>query len=203
MVGILAIVAGVAVALVALLVAAYLVNAYNSLVRLNRNAEKAKRNVDVKLTQRHDTLSKLVDAVAGYLDHEAQVLRALTDAREAVERAETPSEEAAADATVRRALSAFEARAEEYPELRSTENVQQLQEEIAELEEEISDRREFYNDAVTLYNTRIGQFPYLLFAGAMNYSERELFEASEADTRDVDVSAAFETAGGDGASTGN
>lgn len=191
MAAILTIVGTVAAVLVLLVVVVYLINAYNSLVRLDNKADQAKRNIDVKLKQRQDTLSKLVDAVSGYLDHEEQVLTELTAAREAAERAETPREEAEADAQIRQALSEFNARAESYPELRSTENVAHLQEEIARLEEEISDRREFYNDSTTLYNTRIQQFPYAVFAGAMGYSERELFEASEADVRDVDVSAAF------------
>lgn len=203
MANILQIVGSVAVVLVLLVAVAYLVRAYNSLVRLNRKADKAKQNIDVKLKQRHDSLSKLVDAVSGYLDHEEQVLERLTEAREAVERAETPREQAAADAKVRDAFSAFNARAEEYPDLQSTENVQQLQEEIARLEEAISDRREFYNDAVTLYNTRIRQVPYVLFAGMLGYSERELFEASEADTADVDVSAAFDGATPAGDAGGN
>jgi LemA protein len=189
----LAIVAAAALLLVLLVVLAYLVSAYNSLVRLDNKADQAEQNIDVKLKQRQDTLSKLVETVSGYLDHEEQVLTELTEAREAAERAETPKEEAEADAQVRRALSSFSARAEEYPELRSTENVGNLQEEIVRLEEEISDRREFYNDSVTLFNTRIKQIPYVLFANAMGYSERELFEAEAGEIEDVDVSAAFDS----------
>lgn len=195
MVSILAIVGAVAALLVALVVVAYLVNAYNSLVRLNNKADQAKQNVDVKLKQRQDSLSKLIDTVEGYLDHEEEVLSKLTRAREAAERADSPQAEAEADAKVRQALAELNARAEAYPELRSTETVQRLQEEIVRLEEEISDRREFYNDSATLYNTRIEQIPYALFANAMGYRERELFEASEAETRDVDVSAAFDDGG--------
>lgn len=191
MADILAIVGAVAALLVLLIVAAYLANAYNSLVRLDNKAEQAKQNVDVKLKQRQDSLSKLVDAVRGYLDHEERVLTELTEAREAAERADSPREQAEADAQVRRALADLNARAEEYPELRSTENVRKLQAEIVRLEEEISDRREFYNDSATLFNTRIEQFPYLFFANAMGYSERELFEAGSAETRDVDASIAF------------
>lgn len=191
MVGILTIVGVVTALLVALVVVAYLVNAYNSLVRLNNKSDQAKQNIDVKLKQRQDSLSKLIDTVRGYLDHEEQVLQELTQAREAAERAGSPSEQAAADAQVRQALAELNARTEAYPELRSTENVQQLQEEIVRLEEEISDRREFYNDSATLYNTRIKQIPYAVFANAMGYAERELFEASQAETQDVDISAAF------------
>lgn len=186
-------VVGIAVGgLVLSLAAAYVTNVYNSLVRLDNKADQAKQNIDVKLKQRHETLSKLVETVSGYLDHEAEILQELTEAREAAEQASNPNEEAAADQQVREAVSALNARAEEYPELQSASNVEQLQDEIAELEEEISDRREYYNDAATLYNTRISQFPHVLFASAMGYTDRELFEADASETTDVDVSAAFD-----------
>ena len=203
MVSVLEIVGGAAALLVVLVVAGYLANAYNSLVRLRNKCEKARGNVDVKLKQRQDTLTKLIDAVREFMDHEEAVLSKLVDARERAERASSPREQAEADAKVREAVAAFNARAEDHPELRSAENTRQLQEEIARLEEEISDRREFYNDSVTLYNTRIEQVPYLLFAGAMGYAERELFEASAGETADVDVGAglAGEAAGETGPAT--
>lgn len=202
MVSALEIVGGAAALLVALVVAGYLASAYNSLVRLRNKCDKAERNVDVKLKQRQDTLTKLIDAVREYLAHEEEVLAKLVEARERAERASSPREMAEADVQVREAVAAFNARAEDHPELRSAGNMRQLQEEVARLEEEISDRREFYNDSVTLYNTRIAQVPYLLFAGAMGYSERELFEASAEETADVDVGAAFsadETGGSESA----
>jgi LemA protein len=68
----------------------------------------------------------------------------------------------------------------------------QFQERISDLENQIADRREFYNEAVTTYNTRIEQFPYVVIARQMGYQDRELFTATEEETADVDVGAAFE-----------
>ncbi|MFW6153470.1 MAG: LemA family protein, partial [Halobacteriota archaeon] len=79
----------------------------------------------------------------------------------------------------------------DYLELRSQTNMLHVQERIAEIENQIADRREFYNEAVTRHNTRIRQFPYLLIANPLGFSSYELWEATEADRRDVDVSAAF------------
>lgn len=197
------IVGGAAVALVLLVVVGYLVNAYNSLVRLDNKCQKAAQNIDVKLKQRQDALSKLIDVVREYMEHEEEVLTQLVEARERAQAAASPREHAAADAQVREALTAFTARAEDHPELRSAENALQLQEEIARLEEEISDRREFYNDSATLFNTRTEQIPYVFFASLMGYSRRELFEASDEAVADVDVGAALagDATGGDGATT--
>jgi len=164
---------------------------YNRLVNLDNRADQAKQNIDVLLKQRQDELSKLIDTAKQFMEHEQEVLTELTEAREQAERASTPKEEAAADEQVRQALGSFRARAEEYPELRSAENMQQLQTRISELEDQIADRREVYNEAVTTYNTRISQIPYVFFAGLAGHSERELFEATAAEKADVDIGAAF------------
>lgn len=70
----------------------------------------------------------------------------------------------------------------------------QFQKRISEIESQIADRREVYNEAVTQNNTRIAQFPYVIFARQFGFSERELFEATEAEKEDVDVGAAFDQA---------
>ncbi|MFB6192320.1 MAG: LemA family protein [Haloarculaceae archaeon] len=170
---------------------AYTVSVYNQLVSLRKRCSQAKQNIDVLLKQRQDELTKLIDAATEFMEHEEQLLTELTEAREQAERAATPKEEAQADQRVRNALGNFRARMEDYPELRSQENMLQFQERISELENQIADRREVYNEAVTQYNTRIEQFPYVIFARQMGYQARELFEATEEETQDVDVGEAF------------
>jgi len=170
---------------------AYVVNVYNQLVNLDNRADQAKQNIDVLLKQRQDELGKLIDSAKEFMKQEQEVLTQLTAAREQAEQAQTPKEEAAADQQVQQALASFRARAEDYPELRSQENMLQLQDRISEVENRIADRREVYNEAITQYNTRIEQFPYVLFARQFGYAERELFEATAAEKQDVDVSEAF------------
>jgi len=188
---VLEIVAGFVALLLVVLLVAYAVNVYNQLVNLDRRVEQARQNIDVLLKQRQDELTKLIDTVKKVMQHEREVLTALTEAREQAERASTPAEEADADQQVRQALATLRARAEDYPELRSQTNVMQFQERISALENQIADRREVYNESVTQYNTRIEQIPYVVFARRMGYEERELFEATEAETADVDVGEAF------------
>lgn len=173
----------------------YAVMIYNGLVRLNRNIDKAWSNIDVLLKQRSDELPKLIDTAQEYMDYEQEVIENVTEARTKAERAEGPSEEADADEAVKGALANLFAVAEDYPELRANESFQQLQDRIAEIEERIADRREFYNSAVNTYNIRINQIPYVFVANMMNYEERELFQVSEEDRRDVDVSELFSEGG--------
>jgi LemA protein len=169
----------------------YAVNIYNQLVSLRNRVDQSKQNIDVLLKQRQDELSKLIDAAKEMMDYEEDVLTKLTQAREQSEKASTPEEQAKADKQIRSAMNEFKARVEDYPDLKSQDNMQQFQQRITEIEEQISDRREFYNEAVTNYNTRIAQFPYVIFARQFGFSERELFEASEEEKEDVNVSEAF------------
>lgn len=172
-------------------VIAYAVMIYNGLVRLRRNIEEAWSNIDVLLKQRSDELSKLIDTAQEYMEYERDVLQKITEARNAAQQAGSPGEAAQADDSLRGALGEFFAVAEDYPELKSSENFQQLQERISSLEEQIADRREFYNESVNTYNIRINQIPYNFFASLMGYNEKELFEVSEQDRADVDIEAQF------------
>lgn len=182
---VLLIVGGVAIVLAGSL----LVSRYNSFVQVQENVDKAWGNIEVVLKQRSDELPKLIDVAEHYLKQERDLLREVTRARTAVQAAEGPRAEAEADQELRGALGDLFAVAEDYPELRSSEQFQQLQKRISSLEERIADRREFYNESVTIFNTRTRQFPDFLFARAMGVDERELFQVDEADTQDVDVGA--------------
>jgi len=190
---VLTIVAGFVVLILLALVIGYVVSVYNQLVDLNKRVDQAKQNIDVLLKQRQNELTKLVDAASEFMEQEEEVLVSLTEAREQAAKAQTPTEQANADQMVRNAMADFRARVEEYPELRSQENMMQFQERITEIESQISDRREFYNEAVTRFNTRIAQFPYVILARQMGYSDKELFTAREEELEDVDVGAAFDS----------
>jgi len=169
----------------------YVVMMYNSLVRLNREAERAWSNIDVLLKQRSDELPKLIDTAQEYMEYEEGVLEEITRARTRVQEAGTPREEARADEQLRGALENLLAVAEDYPQLKANENFNQLQDRIAALEDKIADRREFYNAAVNTYNIRIHQIPYNLVAGPMGYRDRELFEVAPGDREDVDIAEQF------------
>lgn len=184
-------VAGVAGVLIGGGLIAYAVTIYNGLVRLRRNIDEAWSNIDVLLKQRSDELSKLIDTAQEYMEYERDVLQQITEARTAAQQAGSPEEAAQANEKMRGALGEFFAVAEDYPELRSSKNFQQLQDRVSSLEEQIADRREFYNDSVNTYNIRINQIPYNVFANMMGYGEKELFEVAEEDRADVDIAAQF------------
>src|SRR3984957_7067672 len=133
----------------------YAVILYNELVRLRNENDRAWANVDVLLKQRHDEIPTLVETEKGYMQHEQQTLRAVTQARAASMNAPSIGQKATADLQMTGALLILFAVAENYPQLKANENFLKLQNRISELEERIADRREFFNDDVNTYNTRI------------------------------------------------
>ena len=171
-----------AVGVVASVVGFVLVTTYNAIVALRQRSDKAWSNIDVVLKQRHDQLPNLVSAVRGLMAYEQGVLTRVTEARAAYSpTAPIPEQAATSEATTAAVRSLF-AVVERYPELKSAENVRDLQTQIERLEEMIADRRELYNDQIYRYNTRIGQLPGALIAPLFGWQPREFFTADEADT---------------------
>src|ERR671939_347789 len=136
----------VVVAVVLLLL--FVVGLYNKLVRLRNRSENAWAQVDVQLRRRYDLIPNLVEAVQGYASHERETFEEVTRARTAAEQAQTVREQAQAENALTAALGRLFAVAEAYPQLRATENFQQLQGELTETEEKIRIARQIYNDAV-------------------------------------------------------
>ena len=174
----------VAIAVVAL-VALWVALTYNRLVQLRLACESSWSQIDVALRLRHDLVPRLAEAVAGYAGHERttleQVARARTQAVAAND--EPPGPRGSAEAELGSAVGRAVVLAEDYPELRATENFSQLQRELAEVEEKISITRRVYNDTVETYNTKIQVFPPVIVARAFGFGRREFFDAPvEAET---------------------
>jgi LemA protein len=168
-----------AVGVLVLVVGFVLVTTYNAIVALRQRSDKAWSNIDVVLKQRHDQLPNLVSAVRGLMSYEQGVLTRVTEARAAYSpTAPIPAQAATSEETTAAVRSLF-AVVERYPELRSAENVRDLQSQIERLEDMIADRRELYNDQIYRYNTRIDQVPGALIAPLFGWQPREFFTADD------------------------
>jgi LemA protein len=152
---------------------------YNRLVRLRNGAENAWAQVDVQLQRRHDLVPNLVEAVRGYAGHERQTFEEVTQARTAAQRASSVEEHADAENVLTAAIGRLFAVAEQYPDLRATENFQQLQGQLEETEQKIAVSRQLYNDAVLTYDTACETLPTNLIAGFFNFAPRRYFEIEE------------------------
>ena len=167
-----------AIGLVAVIVGFIVVTSYNDVMALRQRIDKAWSNIDVALKQRHDQLPALVAAVRGAMAFEQDVLTEVTRARAAYSPIEPiPDKAVHAEATSAAVRSLF-AVVEAYPDVKSQQNVLDLQNEIERLEAMIADRRELYNDQVYRYNTKISTVPTLPLAWIFGWTAREFFAAT-------------------------
>ena len=156
----------------------------NSIISARNRVEEAWSGIDVQLKRRHDLVPNLVESVKGYASHERETFEKVTQARAAAMQASGPAEASQAESQLTAALGGLRVVAEQYPELRATENFQQLQRNLSELEDEIQASRRIYNSNVQAYNTKIQVFPNSIVAGVRNFDQREFFEIEDAADRE-------------------
>lgn len=154
---------------------------YNSLVRLNQQSNEAWSDITVQLKRRADLIPNLVSTVKGYAKHESGVFADVTKARAQTLSAETPKEAAKAEGDFQKTMKSLFAVAEAYPDLKASQNFQDLQAELTDTEDKIQASRRFYNGVVRDFNTKRKVFPTNIFAGMLGFKQdKEFFELDEA-----------------------
>ena len=153
---------------------------YNRLVRLRNRTENSWSQVDVQLKRRYDLIPNLVESVKGYAAHEQTTFEDVTKARTAAQQAQGIAEQAQAENMLTAAIGRLFAVAEAYPQLRATENFQQLQAQLADVEQKIAVSRQVYNDTVLTYDNALETVPTNIVAGLFNFSPRAYFETEDA-----------------------
>jgi LemA protein len=170
---------------IAILIVVWAIASYNRLVSLRNQVLNGWKQIDVQLKRRHDLIPNLVNTVRGSMDFERDTLTSVMEARAKALTATGPADAAQKEGQLSVALGRLLAVAENYPALKSNENVKMLQEELASTENKVGFARQFYNDIATRFNTSQQVFPMNLFAGAFGFKPSELFEVTNAAERDV------------------
>ena len=156
----------------------------NSMVGSRNRVDESWSGIDVQLKRRHDLVPNLVETVKGYATHEQTVFTKTTEARAEAMKATTVEATQQAEAKLSGALADLRAVAENYPNLRATENFQQLQRDLNEVEDQIQAARRIYNSNVQAYNTKIQIFPNSAIANSGGFTAREFFEIDDAAERE-------------------
>jgi len=164
-----------------------LIGMYNSLVQLRVRCDSAWSDIDVQLKRRHDLIPNLVETVKGYAAHEKGTLENIAKFRSQAMQATTPEDKAVAENQLSGALKSLFAVAENYPELKASEEFTQLQRSLSQTEDSIQNSRSYYNMVVRDLNTRIQVFPTNIIAGMFGFQGRGFFETSEAEREPVAV----------------
>ncbi len=164
---------------VLLFVILFVVLMYNGLVRMRNRKEEAWSDIDVQLKRRYDLIPNLVSTVKGYAKHEQETLAKVTEMRTRALEADGVKEKGEAENMLTGALKTIFAVAENYPDLKASENFAELQRELSDTENKIQSARRFYNNTVQDLNTAIQVFPKNIIANAFGFKEEEFFELSE------------------------
>ncbi|HEY3152595.1 MAG TPA: LemA family protein [Candidatus Binatia bacterium] len=160
----------------------WIISTYNTLTALRLRLQNAWRQIDVQLKRRYDLIPNLVETVKGYMQYEQDTLQKVIDARSKAMAATGVKESAEAQAALTQSLGKVFALMENYPELKASKNVLDLQEELTTTENQIAFARQYYNDLVTQYNTKQQVFPSNMLAGFFKFQPSEFFSVPEAET---------------------
>jgi LemA protein len=172
--------------IVVVLLAVLFISIYNRLVRLNIQADEAWSDITVQLKRRYDLIPNLVNTVKGYAKHESSVFEEVTAARANALSAQGVKETAQAEGDFQKTLKSLFAVAEAYPDLKASQNFQDLQAELVDTEDKIQASRRFYNGVVRDFNSARSVFPSNVIAGMLGFTrDREFFELDDAQTAAV------------------
>ncbi len=187
----------IGIIVVALVLVFWVMGMYNGLVKLRNRYKNAFAQIDVQLKRRHDLIPNLVETAKGYMKHERDTLEAVIkarnaahDARKAVSPEDAGSMKSlmAAEAGLGASLGNLFALSENYPDLKSNQNMMQLSEELTTTENKVAFARQAYNDAVTVYNNKCEMFPSSVLANMFDFKPSVLFEVADNSERErVDV----------------
>ena len=177
----------VAIGVVVLLIVVC-ISIYNGLVGRRNEAKNAWSQIDVQLKRRYDLIPNLVETVKGYMKHERETLDAVVRARQQcvdASNAGNIGELGRAEGVLAGSLRGLFALSEAYPDLKSNQNMLQLQEELTSTENRVGFARQAYNDAVMRLNNAIEQFPNSIIAGMGNFKQLEFFQVESAEEKKV------------------
>jgi LemA protein len=167
------------------LIILWLIALYNGLIRGKNRVDEAWSDIDVQLKRRYDLIPNLIETVKGYAKHEKGVFEEVTKARTQAINATGPAAKSQSENMLSGALKSLFAVAENYPELKASDNFINLQQELTDTENKIQAARRFYNGNVRDFNTKIQIFPNNLMASSLGFKDYEFFEVADSKEREV------------------
>ena len=174
---------GIIIAVVVVILAFWLISAYNNFVKMKNKIEEAFATMDVYLKKRWDLVPNLVNTVKGYAEHEKSTFDAITKLRSKSYDSMSANEKVETNQALGGMLGTLIATAEAYPELKANQNFLELQKNLNELENDIADSRKYYNGCVRQMNTAVESFPSNIIAGMFHFEKYRMYEVDDASER--------------------
>ncbi len=177
---------GIIIIAIVLIIIITIIVEFNSLVRLNQQSDEAWSDITVQLKRRYDLIPNLVSTVQGYAKHEKTVFEDVTEARSKALSATSVADQSAAENQFQQTMKSLFAVAENYPDLKASQNFQELQAQLTDTEDKIQASRRFYNGIVRDFNTKRKTFPTNLISGILGFNkDKEYFEVGEAEEANI------------------
>lgn len=160
-------------------VALWVIYAYNKFVRFVNRTKEAWADIDVQLKRRYDLIPNLVNTVKGYAKHEEGTFSKVTEMRAKAIQGGTPEERSRSENMLTGALKSLFAVSENYPDLKANQNFLELQRELSDTENKIQAARRFYNGNVRDLNTGLESFPNNIIGNMFHFKKQEFFELED------------------------
>ncbi|MCP4367403.1 MAG: LemA family protein [Deltaproteobacteria bacterium] len=157
----------------------WLIGIYNKLVRNKNMVEEGWSGIDVQLKRRSNLIPNLIEAVKGYMGHEAKLLSEITQLRSQSKNTQAVAEKSKVETALTRSLGNLIAVAESYPDLKANQNFLDLQNELSQIENDIQMARRYFNGTVRNLNIMIEAFPSNLVAGQFGFVKADFFEIKD------------------------
>ena len=171
------------IVVIVLIIVGYLISISNGLNRSLVKIDEANSGIDVALTKRYDVLTKMIDVVKGYTKYEQETIFKTIELRKGM----TMKEKNDANATMEENFTKIAVLAENYPDLKASENYKELQLSIADVEEHLQAARRLYNSNVSIYNQKIVTFPSSIIANSKGMTRKDFFNAEDKKREDVKI----------------
>ena len=171
------------IVVIILIIVGYIISISNGLNRSLVKIDEANSGIDVALTKRYDVLTKMIDVVKGYTKYEQETIFKTIELRQGM----TMQEKNDANAAMEENFTKISALAENYPDLKASENYKELQLAIADVEEHLQAARRLYNSNVSIYNQKIVTFPSSIIANSKGMIKKDFFNAEDKKREDVKI----------------
>jgi len=175
---------GTIILIIAVVIFLWVILVFNRLIAFKNRVKEAWSDIEVQLKRRYDLIPNLVETVKGYAAHERGVFEKVTEARARAMGAKTLKEKGEAENALSQTLKSLFAVAENYPNLRASENFQKFQDELTDTEDKIQAARRFYNSNVRDMNIQIETFPANIVAAVFRFKKMEFFETGTAEEKE-------------------
>ena len=182
--------AGIIIAAAAAILVIWVIASYNGFIKAKNNVEESFSTMDVYLKKRHDLIPNLVETVKGYARHESETLNKVVSARSMAEGAATVEDKIQGENMLTGTLRSLFAVAENYPDLKASQNFTDLQAQLHRVEEDIANARKYYNAVVKRFNNKCEMFPTNILAGIFHFDQKPMFEV-DADQERQNVKVEF------------